>query len=152
MMSPAGWEHGDIAGRLHALLGHHVISLKLGRIFCAETGFILARDPDTVRAPDIAFIASTNLPADKPQSAFWPGAPDLAVEVLSPDYRKGQVDAKIRDWFGAGVKAIWIVEPKSQSIAIYTSPEEFQTRNFSEALEGGELVPGFSCPVADIFG
>ena len=78
------WKHGAIGGQLNGWLARHIQQQKLGRIFCAETGFLLARDPDTVRAPDFAFIHKAHLPAEAPEEAFWPGAPDLAVEVLSP--------------------------------------------------------------------
>src|SRR5437868_4223727 len=83
-MSPSGWRHGQIIADLSVLLGVFIREKNLGRWFGAETGFLLRRDPDTVRAPDFAFIANEHLPKTKPKEAFWPGAPDLAVEVLSP--------------------------------------------------------------------
>ena len=73
-MTPSGWEHGAVGGKLHALLGRHILEHRSGRIFFAETGFLLSRDPDTVRAADIAFIRKDHLPATPPREAFWPGA------------------------------------------------------------------------------
>jgi len=98
MMSPSGWRHGEIVGNLHTLLGSHIRELNLGSIFGAETGFVISRDPDTVRAPDIAFIAKANLPTTKPTEAYWPGGPDLAVEVLSPSDHPSQLPR--RSWLG----------------------------------------------------
>src|SRR4051812_26305530 len=95
VMSPSGWRHGQIVSNLHSLLGPHIRAKRLGLSFGAETGFRLARDPDTVRAPDFAFISNERLPSKAPTEAFWPGAPDLAVEVLSPSDRTGEVDEKI---------------------------------------------------------
>ncbi|MCE9529651.1 MAG: Uma2 family endonuclease, partial [Planctomycetes bacterium] len=91
MMSPAGWRYGEIVTRIGGLLWDHIRRHGLGKQFGAETGFVLSRDPDTVRGPDVAFIANENLPSHEPKEAFWPGAPDLAVEVLSPSDRIGEV-------------------------------------------------------------
>jgi Uma2 family endonuclease len=118
MMSPSGWEHGEVVGNLQTLLGSFIRQHRLGRVFGAETGFLLKRNPDTVRAPDFAFIAKEHLPAQKPKEAFWPGAPDLAVEVLSPGDRTGDVDEKIEEWLAAGCAAVWVVDPKLQTVTI----------------------------------
>lgn len=151
MMSPSGWEHGEIIGILHAILGHHVVKHRLGKIFGAETGFIIRRDPDTVRAPDIAFIAKENLLVARPASAFWPGAPDLAVEVLSPNDKTGEVDEKIGDWLKAGAKLVWIVDPQLKTVTVYRSATDVVVKTEKDTLDGGNVVSGFRTPVADIF-
>jgi Uma2 family endonuclease len=152
MMSPAGWKHGRDGSRLGRILGRHVDDHDLGEMFMAETGFLLSRDPDTVRAPDISFIAKQNLPKEEPESAYWPGAPDLAVEVLSPNDRTGEVDAKIRDWLDGGAKQVWIVDPGVKTITVYRSPTDVESFAVGQTLEGGDVVRGFSCAVADVFG
>ena len=152
MMSPSGWRHGEIVGRLHSRLGPHIEKHKLGKAFGAETGFLISRDPDTVRAPDVAFIANENLPATDPAEAFWPGAPDLAVEVLSPSDKTGEVDEKIQAWLAARCRAVWVVDPKLQTVTACRSASDVAVLAVDQILEGGEVVQGFRCPVAEIFG
>jgi Uma2 family endonuclease len=120
-------------------------------MFGAETGFRLANNPDTVRAPDIAFIAKENLPAEMPRDGFWPGAPDLAVEVLSPSDRTGEVDEKIDAWLAAGCAAVWVVDPKLQTVTVYRSRTDIQVKTAGETLPGDPVVPGFSCRVDELF-
>ncbi len=150
-MAPAGWRHGDIGGRLHSLLGHYIVQHKLGKVFFAETGFLLARDPDTVRAPDIAFIHKDHLPAQRPEEAFWPGAPDLAVEVLSPGDTLAEVDDKVRAWLDAGTMMVWVVNPKGQNVTVYRSATDIKVLTENDQLDGQDVLPGFRCRVGDIF-
>ena len=150
-MTPAGWKHGAIGGRLHGWLAHHIEQENLGRILCAETGFLIARDPDTVRAPDIAFIHKDRLPAEDPEDAFWPGAPDLAVEVLSPGDTIQEVDDKVKAWLDAGAGMIWVVNPKWQNVTVYRSATDIKTLTKNDELDGLDVVPGFRCRVGDIF-
>jgi Uma2 family endonuclease len=151
MMSPAGWQHGKIVHRIEMLLGNHVDAHDLGDVFGAETGFLIASDPDTVRAPDVAFIAQVNLPEGQPQQAFWPGPPDLAVEVLSPHDKTGDVDEKINDWLKAGTKLLWIVDPQLRIVTVYRSITDVSVKTAADRLTGEDVVSGFQCAVADIF-
>jgi Uma2 family endonuclease len=151
VMSPSGWRHGKVVARLAARLNGHVEQHDLGVVFGAETGFRLASSPDTVRAPDVSFIAKRNLPAKEPNEGFWPGAPDLAIEVLSPGDRAGEVDEKIDAWLGAGCAAVWIVNPKQKTIAIYGSRTNVLVKAAGDLLPGDPVVPGFSCSVDDLF-
>jgi Uma2 family endonuclease len=151
VMSPSGWRHGMVVDNLHFLLGSFIRQQGLGRGFGAETGFLLKRDPDTVRAPDFAFIANDNLPATKPEEAFWPGPPDLAVEVLSPGDTTGEVDEKIEEWLAAGCAAVWVIDPKLQTVTIYQSPTNVDVKTASDMLQGDPVVPGFSCAVDELF-
>lgn len=151
VMSPSGWRHGRVVGNLHGLLWQHVSSHHLGMVFGAETGFLLGRDPDTVRAPDVAFVEARNLPDREPAEAYWPGAPDLAVEVLSPHDRTGDVDEKIRAWLDAGTRLVWVVDPQLRTLAAYRSTSDVTVYTVGQPLDGGELLPGFTCPVARIF-
>lgn len=151
VMSPSGWRHGSVVSNVHAILALFVKQRDLGMMFGAETGFRLTRDPDTVRAPDVAFIARQNLPAEMPAEAFWPGAPDLVVEVLSPGDRTGEVDEKIEAWLAAGTAAVWVVDPKLQTVTVYESKTDVVVRTMGETLDGDKVLPGFSCPVNDLF-
>jgi Uma2 family endonuclease len=119
----------------------------LGIIFGAETGFRLASDPDTVRAPDVAFVAKRNVPKDLPEEGFWPGAPDLAVEVLSPSDRTGEVDEKINAWLDAGCSSVWVVNSKLETVTIYHSRTDVHVKAAGEVLEGDPTLPGFSCQI-----
>lgn len=151
MMSPAGWKHGEIVHRLHVILGRYIEDHRLGKGFGAETGFLLFSEPDTVRAPDFAFIANENLPAIRPADAYWPGAPDLAVEVLSPHDKTGEVDQKIEDWLKGGTKLLWVVDPQLQMVIVYRSLIDVTLKTIADVLDGGDVLRGFSCAVFDIF-
>ena len=151
IMSPAGWRHGSVISRLGARLANHVEQHDLGITFGAETGFKLATNPDTVRAPDASFIAKEHIPQREPKDGFWPGAPDLAVEVLSPNDRTREVDEKIEAWLAAGCAAVWIVDPKLETVTIYLSRTDVQVKTAGEVLQGDPVVPGFSCVVDELF-
>ena len=150
-MTPAGWRHGIIAGRLHGWLAKHTDQQSLGFIVSAETGFLLSRAPDTVRAPDIAFIRKDRLAAAPPEEAFWPGAPDLAVEVVSPDDTLREVDEKARAWLDAGTAMVWVVNPRRRSVTVYRSASDIKTLTEDDELRGEDTVAGFRCRVGDIF-
>ncbi len=151
VMSPSGWPHGKVVGRLHTRLGSFVEKLDLGVVFGAETGFRLSSNPDTVRAPDIAFVAKQSIPANEPREGFWPGPPDLAVEVLSSGDRTAEVDEKIEAWLSAGCAAVWVVNPKLQTVAIYQPGQPAQIRSLGQVLQGDPVLSGFTCPVDELF-
>jgi Uma2 family endonuclease len=152
VMSPSGWAHGKVIAKLHNRLGYFIEQHDLGIVFGAETGFRLAIDPDTVRAPDFAFIAKENLPKELPEAGFWPGPPDLAVEVLSPGDRTGEVDEKIDAWLAAGCRAVWIVDPKMETVTTYLSRTVVKMNTADDMLDGHPVVPDFRCAVAELFG
>ncbi len=122
-MSPAGSEHGSIVAEITGFLQPFVKAHQLGKVFGAETGFKIGTDPDTVRAPDVAFIRRERIPTTGLPKAFWPGAPDLAVEVVSPSDTVEEADEKVADWFNAGTVAVWVVKPKSQTVTVYSAPQ-----------------------------
>jgi Uma2 family endonuclease len=150
-MSPPGWKHGEIGGRLQSLLANHNHKHRLGKLYLAETGFLLARDPDTVRAPDIAFIHKDHLPHQDPKEAYWPGAPDLAVEVVSPGDTLDEVDEKVQEWLDGGALMVWVVKPKSRSVTVHRSATDVKVLTESDELSGENVVPGFRCGVREIF-
>ena len=123
---------------------------SLGVVTGAETGFLIARDPDTVRAPDVAFVRAERVPTN-PTPGFFQGPPDLAVEVLSPSDRASEVLAKMRDWLQAGCLAVWLVDPATKTVSVCRDKTPMVTLGLSDDLTGDDVVPGFSFPVGQIF-
>jgi Uma2 family endonuclease len=150
MMSPAGFEHGRIAGRIHSRLLQFVEPRGLGLVLSAETGFWTGRDPDTVRAPDVAFVAASRVP-HSPAVGFFPGAPDLAVEVLSPGDRSGEVLAKVQDWLGAGCNAVWVVDPATRTVVVHRPEAPLVRLASADDLSGDDFLPGFRLRVEEVF-
>ena len=150
MMSPAGFDHGRIALTIGRLLGNFVSEQALGVVLSAETGFQIARDPDTVRAPDVAFVRSDRVPTTG-MFGFFCGAPDIAVEVLSPSDRASAVNAKVQEWLDAGCRLVWVVDPQTRTITVHRSPREVAMFAAGDTLTAGDVVPGFSIQVGDIF-
>lgn len=146
---PAGYRHGAVAMNLSLVLGNFVQAHSLGRLLAAETGFKLFSNPDTVRAPDIAFIRSDRVP-EPPPAGFPAMAPDLAVEVLSPDDRPGAVLEKVGDWLNAGVRLVWVVDPMRGLARVYRADGTETLLAAGDALDGEDVLPGFVCPVADV--
>lgn len=147
-MSPAGFKHGQIVGLVHLSLGNHVRKLALGDVTAAETGFILRRAPDTVRAPDVGFVRKDRvLPVD----GYFPGPPDLAIEVISPNDTYTEVDAKVLDWLRSGVRLVILVNPAKQSAVIHRSMTETQRVDIDGSLDGGDVVPGWVLPLRELF-
>ncbi len=151
IMSPAGSRHGRVALRLGSLLEQTVRHGRLGATFGAETGFVLSRNPDTVRAPDAAFVAAARLPAGDLPDGYFPGAPDLAVEVISPSEAAADVQRKVVEYFEAGARLVWVVFPDTRQVVVFRSARESLALSADEALDGGDVVPGFTCRVSDLF-
>jgi Uma2 family endonuclease len=150
-MSPAGHRHGRIIIRLTLPLAQHVKENRLGEVYAAETGFRLKSNPDTVRAPDIAFINRQRVEEVGETTGYWPGAPDLAVEVLSPDDRVSEVEQKVSEWLEAGAKQVWVVSPKLHTVTVYRSTTDISVLAENNTLEGDDVVPGFKMKVIEIF-
>jgi len=146
---PPGFVHGEITARLTKVLMNHVDARDLGMVLAAETGFKLTSDPDTVRAPDIAFIRRERLPDPRP-IGYAELAPDLVVEVLSPNDRPGEVLAKVADWLSAGTTLVWIVDPGHRIARVYRQDGSETLVGRGDALGGEGVIPGFSCPLASI--
>jgi len=151
MMSPAGGPHGFIIGNISAILGHYILQNKLGLTAGAETGFLIDCDPDTVLAPDAAFIRQTRLDEIGIPKAFFPEAPALVVEVASPSDTIEEVDTKIRRWLAAGTELAWVVNPSGRTVTIYRALDDIQVLTEKDTLSGDSVVPGFECKVAELF-
>ncbi len=151
-MGPAGNEHGQIAARVLWRLARHVETNCLGVVFAAETGFLIGRAPDTVRAPDVAFVSQSRLEEVGQVEGYWPGAPDLVVEVVSPTDRDKDVKEKTSDWLEAGTRMVLIVDPRKRIVTVYRSLHEIAILNSCDMLSGEDVVPGWQVAVSEIFG
>ncbi len=150
-MTPAGFKHGLIATNVAESLSQHVRAKGLGRVAAAETGFRIARDPDTVRAPDVSFVRRERVEQAGDVEGYFPGAPDLAVEVVSPGDRYGEVEEKVMDWLAAGTRMVVVVHPSRRAATVYRSRSDIALLTEDDALDGGDVVPGWSLPVRDVF-
>lgn len=146
---PAGFEHGALAVRIATCLYSFVRRHGLGKVLGAETGFVLFDDPPTVRAPDVAFVARDRLPSDT--RGFGRLAPDLAVEIVSPSNTVAEIQDKVFDYLEAGTKLVWVVEPRGRTVTVYRSRDDIRILASTQAIEGGEVLPGFRTPVAEFF-
>ena len=177
---PAGFEHDVVAAALESLLETYVRRRRLG-VVAGRTAFVLSRDPPTVRRPDVAFVAAERLDRRALRGRFWPGAPDLAAEVLAPEGEPSAVDERVRDYLAAGVRLVWVVDPRAWTVTVYRPgrpPRVVRTarparpgaaarpgappappaaaaprprRPAGDELVGEDVVPGFRVPVADLF-
>ena len=132
-------------------LAQFVKAHALGVVFGAETGFTIASDPDTVRAPDVAFVRRERMPESGLPTGYWPGAPDLAVEVISPSDTYTEVEQKVIDWLDAGTRMVLVVNPRTRTITVYHSHTDVTRLTLSDLLTGGEVLPGFTCAVSEVF-
>ena len=151
-MAPTGGEHGVLTVRIGRILDEYVEAHDLGICSGAETGFILRRAPDIVRAPDAAFIAKARIPETGIPKTYWPFAPDLAVEVTSPSDRFSAVQTKIAEYFSAGTRLAWVIEPATRTVYTYRSAHDVQALGEDDELSGEDVLPGFRYAVGRLFG
>jgi Uma2 family endonuclease len=150
-MSPSGGEHGAVVAKATLIIYQHVDSNDLGICFGAETGFKISSDPDTVRAPDVAFVRRERIPESGIPKNFWQLVPDLVVEVVSPGDTYGEVEEKVEEWLAAGARAVWVLNPKRRGVSVYRSMTDVTRLSESDELDGGDVVPGFCCKVSELF-
>jgi Uma2 family endonuclease len=148
-MPPPGMRHGLVCGRVARRLSAHVDHHRLGLLLTNDAGFLLSTNPDTVRGPDISFVRADRVPADL--SGYFHGAPDLAVEVLSPNDSAGQIDAKVQDYLAAGCRLVIVLNPERKSATLHSPDHTARTLFADQTLSTGDVLPGFSCPVAELF-
>jgi Uma2 family endonuclease len=149
-MTPVGLQHSWIVARLGMFLTRFVAEHGLG-IVGMEGGFKLQGDPDTLRAPDIHFVPQARIDKEGITEKFADYAPELAVEVLSPDDKASDIQKKIAEYLAGGVKLIWVVEPTTRTVTVYRSHQDIEVVSADQELTGGDLLPGFHVKVADIF-
>ena len=150
MLSYTGFQHGLIASRIFTRLSSFAKERSLGMVLGAKTGFQIARDPDTVRTADVVLIRSDRIPHER-TTDYFQGPPDLAVEVVSPTDRAGDLLTKVQDWLAAGCRAVWVVDPTSQTISVYRGSHETALLTVADELTDENLLPGFRLPVTEIF-
>jgi Uma2 family endonuclease len=150
-MSPASHVHGRVASRFDRVLGTFIDAHRLGRAFAAETGFRLRRDPDTVRAPDFAFVARGRISAAMETTAYLDLAPDLVVEVVSPGDRPAAVAKKVREYLDAGVRLVLVAYPDQPAVVVYRPGRSTVTLRADDVFSGEDVLPGFTCRVAEFF-
>jgi Uma2 family endonuclease len=151
MMSPGGWLHGHLVMKIGNVLGAYVEENGLGMAFGEQTGFILTRNPDTVRAPDAAFVREERIPVERDPTEYFPGAPDLAVEVLSPSNRAPAMKRKLAQYFAAGTQMVWVVDPKTRVIIVHARGRQPALLHETDALDGEDVLPGFHYDIAKLF-
>jgi Uma2 family endonuclease len=151
VMSPAKPLHGIIRARIAAYLFGFVQEHNLGEVFGAETGFLVETDPDSVVGADAAFVGNERLAAVERFDKFFPFAPDLAVEVLSPSNTVQEIDEKVALYFAAGSRLVWVFNPKRRTVAVYSSPFDVRILGGKDALDGGDVLPGFHLDLSKLF-
>lgn len=149
-VSPAGREHGALTAFLTAALDAFVRPRGLGRVY-ADTGFTLFTNPDTVRGPDVSVVSRDRDLALKARRGFIPGPPDLAVEIASSDKTPAQLSGKAADYLAAGARIVWIVDPETRCVAVHRPGQLTVTLSSEQALDGGDVLPGFSLSLSRLF-
>jgi Uma2 family endonuclease len=150
-MSPTKPLHGVVCARLTIELGKFVQEHDLGELFGAETGFLVETNPDTVLGTDAAFVSHERLATVETFEKFFPFAPDLAVEVLSPSNTVQEIDEKINFYFAAGARAVWVFNPKRRTVAVYRSPFDVRILSEQDTIEGGDVLPQFRLELSKLF-
>ncbi len=147
---PPGARHGIVAIAFATFLRQWAQEHAAG-IIGGESGFILARNPDIVRGPDVYFVRAERVPADGIPEAFWNLAPDLAIEVVSPSESAQEVREKVRDFLTAGTPLVWVAYPRTREVIAHTPDGHAHAHAAADTLTAPDVLPGFSCPVADLF-
>ncbi len=147
---PAGFRHGRVATTLAIVLGTHVREHRLGVVLTADTGFVLRRGPDTVRAPDVCFVSRDRIPDPEPVS-FAELAPDLAVEVVSPSNTHAEIAGRVRDLLAAGTRLVWVFDPELRTATIHRPGREPEHLTPHGEINGEGVVPGFRCSLEVLF-
>lgn len=151
VMSPAGGQHGRIAMRIGSMLEQHVRANRVGQVFAAETGFLLSRNPDTVRAPDVAFVHRHRYERLTETEGYLPLAPDLVIEVVSPSDAFSEIEKKVQAWLGYGCRTVLVVDPAMQCIRVHRDREAIDVYGVDDDLELNDAVPGWRLSVAEVF-
>ena len=150
-MPPAGHHHGAYALSIGASLRNFAKASGLGKAYAAETGFKLESDPDHVLAPDAAFVIRERAESASKIQGFYPGPPDLAVEVISPSDTYSEVEEKVADWLDAGTQAVVVVDPRRRTVKVHRSVTDAAVLTEADTLAVDDVVPGWEMPVMEIF-
>ena len=141
--------HAQIQARLAGLLREFVETRGLG-VVLTETGYVLSRDPDTLRGPDVSFVGRERFDASVASRSYFRGGPDLAVEILSPSNRAGEIRAKVAEYLAAGTTCVWVVDPARDRVTTYRTLLAPRRLERDDVLDGEDVLPGLSIPVAEL--
>ena len=147
-----GAERGALSARLAVLLSQHLHEHQLGRVVAAGTGFLLTRDPDTVLAPDAAFMSREQVGGANPTPGYPLGAPDLAVEIISPGDLYIDVEDKVATWLAHGARVVIVVNPRHRTVTVHRSPTDVRHLTVGDTLDAEDVLPGWTLPVRQLFG
>jgi Uma2 family endonuclease len=150
-MAPSGGEASTVGGTVVYFLNAHVRPRKLGKVYSADGGFVIFPGRELLRAPDAAFVKADRLAAGRPAVGFERVVPDLVVEVVSPGDRPGEVAAKVAEYLAAGVRLIWVLEPRPRTVTVHPAGQAPRVLGEGDELDGGEVLPGFRVAVAELF-
>ena len=149
-MAPVSKEHGEVAGNISGNFYIYSRQSGVGRVG-VEIGYLVSLDPDTVRAPDISFTLGLRGEGRAERPGFVPGAPDIAIEVVSPGDTAAELEQKVGEYLAAGSRRVWVVYPSSRRVMVYRTDGTAMSYSDDAAIEDPELLPGFSLPLAEIF-
>jgi len=149
-MPGPNWQHGEIAANIAFAIKLFLRKKKIGRL-TVEGGNVTERGPDTVRSPDVSFMSKDRMPLDVTMDHYAEGAADLCVEVLSPSNKRSEMNDKIAEYFAGGSRLVWVVDPKKRTVTVYTGSKTSRILKDDAVLDGGDVLPGFTCPVAEFF-
>ncbi|MBI3455475.1 MAG: Uma2 family endonuclease [Candidatus Rokubacteria bacterium] len=152
-MTPVGGVHGQVTLSIARKLADHVEQHGGGEVVVGDVGFLLSLpyDPERVRAPDVAFVSTPRLPGGRLPQGFLTGAPDLAVEVLSPSDNPVDVQQKVRDYLDGGARLVWVVAPQAKTATVYRADGSARFVREAEPLEGEDVLPGLTIRLTDVF-
>jgi Uma2 family endonuclease len=152
-MAPPGGIHGRVILRISSMLDQYLRQHGGGEALAGDVGFVLhlPTDQERVRGPDVAFVSSNRLPDGRLPEGFVQGAPDLAVEVLSPSDTSMEVQQRVRDFLEGGARLLWVIAPQARTVTVYRADGTARLLKDEEALEGEDVLPGLMIPLADVF-
>jgi Uma2 family endonuclease len=152
-MAPVGGIHGQVTTRICRSLSEHTERHGGGEVLTGDVGFVLnlPNDPERVRAPDVSFVSTHRLPGGQPPEGFFPGAPDLAVEILSPSDNPLQIQLKVRDYLDAGTRLVWVIAPQAKTVTVYRADGSARLLREQEHLAGEDVLPGLAISLAELF-
>lgn len=146
-----GFRHGRIIATMTEMMGTHVRRRRLGVVIAGDSAFVLARKPDTVRGPDVAFVSRQRFEESGDAVKAFAGAPDLAVEILSPSNARAALHGKVADYLAAGTRRVWVVDPEAHTVTVYASLLWPHRLREEDMLDGDDVIPGFQVRVGEIF-
>ncbi len=151
-MPPVSWEPSRLTSKFDRSLGNYVEAHGLGEVLTGEPGFVLATDPDTVRAPDVAFVRQERVESVRQERGYSAGAPDLAVEIISPNDLYTEVDQKVADYLEHGTSLVFVVNPRRRTVAAHRPGQSVRVYAGDDMLDAEGLVPGWRLPLPELFG